>query len=508
MLTGRKKALAEAISALVHCNPFMPERISYEKKVLGSRFKERGAAWSAVGEPEREHPNTVAIAEIAGALAKEVREGLEGGTKANEDELQLYEDTVLLVLYETVQQSLKQSIMEALEKGLAGRERFEDYRAFVEPFNRLLGGAGMKKRRGDRPEWLFAFCFQVRRAFRMIYMYIVGRSGAAARLRADVWRSVFTHDMRRYRRSLYERMGDMATLITGPSGTGKELVARAIGLSRYIPFDPKGLRFEDDFIGSFRPLNISALAPTLVESELFGHRKGSFTGAAEDRAGWLEECGPRGTVFLDEVGDIEPSIQVKLLRVLEDRTFQRLGETRTRYFAGKIIAATNRDLAAEMRRERFREDLYYRLCSNVVVTPSLREQVGDNPEELRQLIAHITRGVVGEESETLAGEVTSWVEQNLGPEYPWPGNFRELEQCVRSVLIRKEYRPLAGEPGSGVALEGVLEDIRKGALNAEELLEFYCTRVHAQTGNYSETARRLGLARRTVKSRIDEKLLR
>src|SRR4030095_14042265 len=112
------------------------------------------------------------------------------------------------------------------------------------------------------------------------------------------WQSISTHDMRRYRRGLYARMGDVATLISGPSGTGKELVARAIGLARYIPFDRARHALAEDFAGSFHALALSALSPTLIESELFGHRRGAFTGALEDRAGWLEVCPPMGTRFL------------------------------------------------------------------------------------------------------------------------------------------------------------------------------------------------------------------
>ena len=123
--------------------------------------------------------------------------------------------------------------------------------------------------------------------------------------------------MRRYLRSLYSRMSDIATLISGPSGTGKELVARAIGLSRYIPFDEKKASFTDDFHGSFHAVNISALSPSLIESELFGHVKGAFTGATSDRAGWLEQCKPLGTVFMDEIGELDPSIQAKMLRVVQ-----------------------------------------------------------------------------------------------------------------------------------------------------------------------------------------------
>src|SRR5260370_14529610 len=200
----------------------------------------------------------------------------------------------------------------------------------------------------------------------------------AARLRAAVWQSIFTHDMRRYRRTLYARMRDFAEVGTGASGTGKELVAGAIAQSRYLPFDDKKLLFADD-AASFFPINLSALSPTLVESELFGHRRGAFTGAVGDRKGWLETCTQFGSVFLDELGDLDPTIQVKLLRVIETRTFHAVGDTATRQFQGKLIAATNRDLAAGIRDARVREDLYYPLCSDHIATPSIAEHTAGAP---------------------------------------------------------------------------------------------------------------------------------
>ena len=200
----------------------------------------------------------------------------------------------------------------------------------------------------ELPHW-FAFLFQVRRASHHIFDFIVGSSLPAARLRGAAWQSIFTHDLRRYRRLLFGKMSDIATLVTGESGTGKELVAQAIALSGYIPFQQKRKQFEIDLGQAFFPLNLSALAPTLVESELFGHRRGAFTSALSDRKGFLAVCPALGTVFLDEIGDLDPAIQVKLLRVLQTRTFQPLGETKSQSFEGKIVAATNRDLATEMR---------------------------------------------------------------------------------------------------------------------------------------------------------------
>jgi len=357
----------------------------------------------------------------------------------------------------------------------------------------------------DAPH-LLAFFFQIRRAFHFTIENILGGSLPAARLRASVWQAIFTRDMRRYRRGLHQRMHDITTLIVGPTGTGKELVAQAIGLSRYIPVDPAAERFTEDFRGSFYALNLSALPSTLIESELFGHRKGAFTGAVDHHPGWLEVCPPLGTVFLDEIAEIDTAIQVKLLRVLQSRTFQRVGDTRERRFHGKIIAATNRDLAAEMQAGRFRPDLYYRLCADVIETPSLEAQLREAPDELPHLLRFLARRIAGEaEAEALAGEAEAWISAHLGPDYRWPGNVRELEQCVRNVMIRGEYRPPRAAP-AGVR-EECAQAFLAGSLSTEEMLRRYVTLVFADTGNYVETARRLGIDRRTVKDKVDAGLL-
>jgi DNA-binding NtrC family response regulator len=203
-------------------------------------------------------------------------------------------------------------------------------------------------------------------------------------------------------------------------------------------------------------------------------------------------------VFLDEIGDLDPAIQVKLLRVLQTREFQSLGDTKTQRFEGKIVAATHRDLAAEMGAGRFREDLYYRLCSDLITTPSLREQLQDASHDLEELVRFIARRIVGpEESDAVTAEVLHWIQSHLGPDYGWPGNFRELEQCVRNILVRREYRPPSSAADSPWHV-----DLREGNLTAEELLEAYCAHVYQRSGSFLETARRLGLDRRTVKSKV------
>ena len=525
-LSDDERAFAQSIVRLVYCNPFLPERIECERAALGEDFVAGDRVWNAL-TPDTS--NVLKIGDKADAFVRVLRQRLAEGATATARELDLYEDVVFYVLYHLVRERLAamadggavgsppatppvspsgpggaSSPASSRAAGQTGDRHasrkatfYADFAAEAEHFLSLPGRAPVAAAVAPH---LFACFFQIRRAFHHIFANIVGRSDAAARLRAAAWQSIFTHDVKRYFRVLYDRMADFTTLITGPSGTGKELVARAIGLSRYVPFDAKARTFADDYAGSFHPLNLSALSPTLIESELFGHRRGAFTGALEDRAGWLETCPAIGTVFLDEIGELDPVIQVKLLRVLQTRTFQRLGDTQTRQFKGKIIAATNRDLSAEMAAGRFRTDFYYRLCSDLIRTPALREQLQGSPVELRSLVLFIARRFAGEESDGLADEVTRWVGRHLGDDYPWPGNFRELEQCVRNVLIRHEYHPPAvAAPSPATDLAAALES---GDLTAEQLVQRYCKLVYARTRNYEETARRLGLDRRTVKSKV------
>jgi transcriptional regulator with AAA-type ATPase domain len=505
-LDQRERELLEAISRLTYCNPFLGERIEWERRALGEAFTPFFAVWHPRADLLGNNPNVQRIAELAAGLAETLRGRLAAGAEASGAEVGLYRDLVLYLLYARYQERFLAMILG--ERARTDRRRAGFYREFRADFDRYLDLPPVPPPARAEPEHVFACFFQVRRAFFYTFHSIAGSSMPAARLRAQVWQSVFTHDLRRFQRSLYARMGDVTTLVTGPSGTGKELVARAIGLSRYIPFDPGEATFRESYEESFFPLNLSALSPTLIESELFGHRRGAFTGAVADRVGWFEVCPPLGTVFLDEIAEIDVAVQVKLLRVLETRTFQRLGATDDRRFRGKVIAATNRDLGVEMRAGRFREDLYYRLCSDVVAAPSLHERIADSPEELPALALFLAQRLAGDdEAPELAREVEEWVERELGRDYPWPGNVRELAQCVSNVLIRREYRPAAAAGGTADVRGELAREFTAGELPAEEVLRRYCTLVYARAGSYQEAARRLGLDRRTVKSRVDGGLL-
>lgn len=492
-LSSTERRFLSAVSQLAYSNPFLAERAEFERAALGSDYEGEEVWRLPVSDPERPRANVWRINARLEPLVEQVRARLTGST--SESELVLYEDAVIHLLY-------NRYYPQFVENSSGGGWNF--YRNFLADWKHFFPHE-IRFPSQHEPAHTFACYRQIQRAFEQIFTAILGGSRPAARLRAAIWQSIFTHDMRRYRRTLYQRMGDFSTLITGPSGSGKELAAQAVAKSRYIPFDERKLAFVGDS-ALFFPINISALSPTLVESELFGHRRGSFTGAIGDRKGWLETCPQLGSVFLDELGDLDPAIQVKLLRVIETRTFHLVGDTASQRFQGKLIAATNRDLAADIRNGRFREDLYYRLCSDQIATPSLAVQLADSPQVLGELVTHVARRIAGAEGEELAGEVVRWIEENLEPSYAWPGNYRELEQCVRNVLIRRDYRP-SRAAAVGSPMEQLATNLQSGRLTADQALSRYVTIVYKQTGSYEETARRLEMDRRTVKSKVDREFL-
>ena len=479
-----------------------------ERQILGKQCEELDAiAWHrnhGVAETdEGDRPNVVQLTR----LAREVVEQVTGSQRLPPALQQEYwAVATYLLLYQHITPLDRIVILQP-----ASRRKISDaWDGFWENYKKIFGIGGPFVVDKPSAAHLFSCLLQVHRAFFNIFSHILGSSKPIALLRQQVWDSIFTCCMFRYYESMHHQMRDLSTLVTGPSGTGKELVARAIGLSQYIPFDPEAGKFEIEPEGMFLPLNLSALSPTLIESELFGHRKGAFTGAVSDRIGWLQSCSRYGSVFLDEIGDLGLELQVKLLRVLQQRTYTRIGDTAELTFEGKIVAATNRDIEREIFEGSFREDFYFRICSDRIQTPSLKQQLDDRPSDLRWLVESILRKHVAPEAiPELATEVVSWIEQNLGPEYPWHGNIRELEQCACSYLVRGSYVPLNVSRGIRAAsqLPAWLQPVISADVSAEELLIRYCTYVYFQNGSYEKTARIVKLDRRTVKSKIDDQLL-
>jgi formate hydrogenlyase transcriptional activator len=274
---------------------------------------------------------------------------------------------------------------------------------------------------------------------------------------------------------------DSTVLITGESGTGKELVARSV--------HQLSARRDKSFI----KLNCAAVPSGLLESELFGHEKGAFTGAINQKVGRLE-LADRGTLFLDEVGELPLELQPKLLRVLQDREFERLGGVRTLHVDVRIISATNRDLQKDVADKKFREDLFYRLNVFPIQLPPLRERRSD----IRILVDHFVKKYAARMGRHIDDIPPKTME--LLQNWNWPGNVRELENMIERMVILSKDRVLAPPP---VELEG-LQDFAEDKL--AEMEREHIIRVLRETNGVLSgadgAASRLGIKRTTLQSML------
>lgn len=277
-------------------------------------------------------------------------------------------------------------------------------------------------------------------------------------------------------------------LITGESGTGKEVLAR-----RIHTLSPRTQ-------GPFVAINIGGLPETLLESELFGYERGAFTGAEKRKSG-LFEMAEGGTLFLDEIGELPLTLQVKLLRVLQERKIQRLGGTVPIPVESRILAATNRDLAAEVKAGRFREDLYYRLNVVPIVLPPLRERTGDLPWLTRRLLVKLATTMGRPVPELTPGALKRLAS------YPFPGNVRELENLLERTLIFAEGPVLTeadlGLPEPASAPPSPISQTSGGTLREREL-EAIKEALLRWEGNQTRAAEELGITRRTLFTKIKE----
>ncbi len=272
---------------------------------------------------------------------------------------------------------------------------------------------------------------------------------------------------------------EIAVLITGPSGSGKELVARAIH------------RQSERRRGSFVAINCGAIPDTLLESELFGHEKGAFTGAHLQRKGRIDAA-EGGTLFLDEIGEISPMLQVKLLRFLQEHQLERIGGRETISIDTRVLAASNVDLQKSIGEGRFREDLYYRLCGVVVTLPPLRDREGDI-----ELLALTFLKRYADEHKKKTHGFTRQALEGLR-RYPWPGNVRELEHCVqRAVIMGRGKMTSLEDLGLPEDAQGANQASLKGV--REEAERKLIRQVLARhQGNISKAAADLGISRPTL----------
>ncbi|MDR1726552.1 MAG: sigma 54-interacting transcriptional regulator [Acidobacteriota bacterium] len=293
---------------------------------------------------------------------------------------------------------------------------------------------------------------------------------------------------------VYERIhqvaaSDTTVLIRGESGTGKELAASAIHYN--------GPRAKQPFV----KVNCAALSETLIESELFGHEKGSFTGAFKDRVGRIEEA-EGGTLFLDEIGEFSLAVQIMLLRVIQEREFQRVGSNRVRKANVRIIAATNRDLEAALAQGLFRQDFYYRINVFPIVLPPLR----DRKDDLLQLADHLVRRYGRKLDKPIHRISTMAI--NMMQSYHWPGNVRELENCIEYAVLLSTDGVIHGhdlpptlqtpdankEPMSG-SLQSRIDVLEKDAI---------IDALKRTSGNVTAASRDLGITARMVRYKIEK----
>ncbi|MGE0789904.1 MAG: sigma 54-interacting transcriptional regulator [Sandaracinaceae bacterium] len=367
---------------------------------------------------------------------------------------------------------------------------------------------GRLRRRGvgaEKSLRMIALFWQLRRAYTFIVGGLSGVSPSMRRLREAIWNDVFTYDGERFERLLWNRLEDFSVILRGETGTGKGQAAAAIGRSGFVPYDERGCVFSTSFTDLIVNLNLSQFPESLIESELFGHKKGAFTGAVDNHQGAFDRCSPNGAIFLDEIGEVSIPVQIKLLRVLQDRVFTPVGSHEERRFDGRVIAATHRDLDEARRERRFRNDFYYRLCSDVIEVPPLRVRIAEDPRELGVLVTSLVDRIVGAPAPDVTGRVLEVIGESLPDDYAWPGNVRELEQCVRRVLLTDRFA--ADGSGAHRALGPVdrfLDQVRAGTLEARELAARYCAMLHERHGTYEEVSRITGLDRRTVRKYVEQ----
>jgi DNA-binding NtrC family response regulator len=297
---------------------------------------------------------------------------------------------------------------------------------------------------------------------------------------------------------------DLSVLIRGESGTGKELIAQAL--------HSRSSRRDRPFVA----VNCAAISPELVESELFGHEKGAFTGADARRIGKFEGAN-EGTIFLDEIGDMAPETQAKVLRVLEERTLERVGGSSTVHVDVRVVAATHRDLESEVRAGRFREDLYYRLRVVEIQLPPLRARLEDLPALVERFLRQVSERL-GRPRKKIGEDALAALAR-----HSWPGNVRELrnvieqaavlcsDDTIRVADLRLPASPAGEAPGElagiAVATGAPFRDAKRHAVESFER-SYLIQALREHGGNISRTAEAIGMVRQSLQQKIRELELR
>ncbi|MFO0757608.1 MAG: sigma 54-interacting transcriptional regulator [Byssovorax sp.] len=526
-LDEHDKIVLTAVSRLVTENPFEPAWHDALRIAVGERYIPDDGAGLAPGGALAQNLarlNEPLGMRVFGALAAE-----HARAAPTDEEQAILQCSVLFTLWNELRAPFHQLL-------LTQRTAAPFYDGFTSQIGFLTGYLPTAV---PDAAHLFAVLYQVYRALFFISTKIRGTAPAAAAARASIWRAALGNDLGAYVAGLYRRIDEIPVLITGETGTGKELAAECLAHARYIPFDPVKKQFERTHVAGFFVRNLCEVPRELMESSLFGHLRGSFTGATADARGCLGLPRQYEMLFLDEIGELPEPVQVKLLRPLQSREYLPIGETMPLKLQGRHLFATHRDLEALCREGRFRTDLYERIHGARVHMPPLRQMLAEDPASLRHYLRAFVAGTIDR-----AAHVERWTERAANaieaslPGYAWPRNLRELKHFTERYILTGGKMPMPGAAPPGAVLPGAalpsaaLSNVAHGAsapeigaspesvclpssgilgprakegnVSVEELTRAYVTRVHLLSEqNVSETARRTGLDRRTVQKWLD-----
>ncbi|MBG90461.1 MAG: Fis family transcriptional regulator [Actinobacteria bacterium] len=475
-LSEAQDRLFNKVAQLVSVNPFSQQRVDIDQALLpkpSSNYWERLQQISALVEAELYLGDQDRASEIK-ALVREYSH---------------VKYSVLLYIYVQFYEAFDAYILAQVKSG----SRYYSL-TFLDKIMGEFQTFGFDRSSSSHYTALF---FQMRRAFHFIDQGLVGYSQAMQDLRSSLWTVIFSHDLVQYESNLLSQMAHFPVLLLGETGVGKGVAARAIGRSLFIPLDPDTGQFKANFMDVFVSVNLSELSESINESELFGHKAGAFTDASQDYDGIFGLSSPYGAIFLDEIGELPLPIQVKLLRVLQERTYYPVGSKVAQRCHGRFISATNRSLDELLSGDLLRSDFFYRISALVVNLPSLRDLLVQNQDDLKVLIQHTLNEIMGQFQPVLGTDIFLAIVSASPQGYAWPGNVRELERYIKQWLIQGD---ILMPQSQGVASEL----IQTSSLTASQLLSAYAHRLYQDHGSYQDVAAIMDIDWRTAKAYIVE----
>lgn len=355
---------------------------------------------------------------------------------------------------------------------------------------------------------------QMRRTFLSIVAFADGGGSSQASLRAALWNACFTAhpDLLSLHESVPLR--DFPVLLAGETGTGKSSAVQVIASSLPFTYDERRRELSPPPHPALVSLNVNSLTETLFESEVFGHRKGAFTGALQSSDGLLAQCGRHTLLFLDEIGDLPERQQTKLLEVLQERRYRPVGDSCPRLFEGRVIVATHRNVEDLVASGRMREDFYYRISSLRIDLPPLRTRLAeDHGDVISPLVrSTIKRALLREPGDRIVNAACAALQKGVPQDHLWPGNVREIEQLVRgflltgSVSVQRTTQPPASQPPlatdhrtTDLSLEELALNLAQRGVTLGEMDAALARAYLRQQGTYESASRRAGVDWRTLK---------